>query len=577
MSTTQEFNKKPDLYDNVEDCKNHKKERINTNPRYSYFNQTHFTAGDIEQFEYYRDKTNNNLCPKNIDISTNVWKDKDISYTHWDKYKNLQANAIDNTFNYIFNKFKKGIFIKIIDNELKVFLPFSKVNFVNEWGDKIKIDSRFKTLNDLIEYVQLKEGREFNPKRVNQFINMWYSNNCLVRFEYPPSEGDSGAVQMRDMFLQLLKNRKVPDIEFFVNRRDFPIITRNGNEAYELIFGKETPLVSHNYDKYCPILSMNTKLDYADIPIPTWEDWARIRSQEDGLFFPKDCRDYRNDFSTPWEEKKNVAVFRGASTGCGTSVKNNIRLRLASLGKKGIFYKGENRLDAGINKWNLRPRILPGTTGPLLTAIIKENLDFDTVSPISPSDQAKYKYVINVDGHSAAYRLSLELSMGSVVLVADSPYYMWFKKFLEPYVHYIPIKRDLTDLEEKIIWCIEHDDKCREIAKNAKEFYNKYLMSNGAYDYLQNILIDLKKEIGLYVYNYKSPTYFLENSELKYVFKKNREYPKSSKNILYHNFKTTSDNDVYTINFENRNIIKYDKNSDIYFSKNISNYIKNLI
>ncbi len=31
-----------------------------------------------------------------------------------------------NTFDYVFNKFKKGIFVKIVDNKVVTFLPFSK-------------------------------------------------------------------------------------------------------------------------------------------------------------------------------------------------------------------------------------------------------------------------------------------------------------------------------------------------------------------------------------------------------------------------------------------------------------------
>ena len=30
-----------------------------------------------------------------------------------------------------------------------------------------------------------------------------------------------------------------------------------------------------------------------------------------------------------------------------------------------------------------------------------------------------YKYIINIEGHTIAYRLSLELSMGSVILLVD--------------------------------------------------------------------------------------------------------------------------------------------------------------
>ena len=49
----------------------------------------------------------------------------------------------------------------------------------------------------------------------------------------------------------------------------------------------------------------------------------------------------------------------------------------------------------------------------------------------------------------------------SVILKQDSPYYEHFYKDLKPYEHYIPVKRDLSDLEEKIIWARENDDAVR--------------------------------------------------------------------------------------------------------------------
>ena len=69
------------------------------------------------------------------------------------------------------------------------------------------------------------------------------------------------------------------------------------------------PVVSHKYDKYAPILSMNSRNDFCDIPIPTWEDWDRVRSISEGVFFPKACRDYRFKFDTKWENKKKDAIL----------------------------------------------------------------------------------------------------------------------------------------------------------------------------------------------------------------------------------------------------------------------------
>lgn len=56
--------------------------------------------------------------------------------------------------------------------------------------------------------------------------------------------------------------------------------------------------------------------------------------------------------------------------------------------------------------------------------------------------------------------------------VADT---MWYFPLLQPYVDHVPVKADLSDLEEKIRWCRQNDDKCREIGENAKIFYEKYV------------------------------------------------------------------------------------------------------
>ena len=46
-----------------------------------------------------------------------------------------------------------------------------------------------------------------------------------------------------------------------------------------------------------------------------------------------------------------------------------------------------------------------------------------------------------------------------LMLKQDSPYYEHFYKQLKPYEHYIPIKRDISDLLEKIQWAKDHDEQ----------------------------------------------------------------------------------------------------------------------
>ena len=47
---------KSNYYFSEQECKEKKKQKINSNPRYKNFFQTHFTAGDENQFEENSDK-----------------------------------------------------------------------------------------------------------------------------------------------------------------------------------------------------------------------------------------------------------------------------------------------------------------------------------------------------------------------------------------------------------------------------------------------------------------------------------------------------------------------------------------
>lgn len=513
-TTTSKFQKNPNYFMSEAECKANKD--VNTNPRYPYFRQTHFTAGDVEQFETYRDPETGSVCMKSVDLSRNIYSSlPDPENIDWERYQDITSTSVDDTFKYLFYKMKKAIFIKIQDNQVRVFLPFSNVSYTNDWGDRMRLERRFPDYHSFFNYSRSQVGKTVDRNRVNNNPYMWYGNNCLMRSELPIGEGDASYGNMIDMFSELCANREVPDCEFFINKRDFPLLKRDGTEAYDAIFGEDFPLLSHNYRTYAPLLGMVTTDKNADIPMPTWEDWARVSSEDDGKFFDT-CRDYRMEFNTPWSEKIPVAVFRGATTGCGTTPETNIRLRLAKMNQAGLKdADGLPFMDAGISSWNTRPRKEPGID--YLTTIEVKKLGIELLDSISPQQQSQHKYIINVDGHVSAFRLSLEMKMGSVILLADSKYRMWYRRYLQPWVHYVPIKEDLSDLYEQIKWCKTHDAECQQIVANAKTFYTTYLSKNAIFDYLQNLLVKMKKINGNYLYSVAKPENVLAGLKIESI------------------------------------------------------------
>lgn len=105
-------------------------------------------------------------------------------------------------------------------------------------------------------------------------------------------------------------------------------------------------------------------------------------------------------------------------------------------------------------------------------------------------EQSKFKYILYVEGHCAANRYAFLMRLGSVILkvtsrcVADE---MWYYPILKPFEDHVPIREDLSDLAEKIQWCRDNDDKCRQIAARANELYEKFVSKEAIHDYMEMI------------------------------------------------------------------------------------------
>jgi len=104
------------------------------------------------------------------------------------------------------------------------------------------------------------------------------------------------------------------------------------------------------------------------------------------------------------------------------------------------------------------------------------------------AEQSKYKYIIHVDGNVNAYRLLTTMLTGSLILRVDSPYTSWVDHLIKPNKHYIMVRPDLSDLVEKIQWCMRHDTKSSQIAKNGYDFAKKVLQTDYIKTSIENIL-----------------------------------------------------------------------------------------
>ena len=111
-------------------------------------------------------------------------------------------------------------------------------------------------------------------------------------------------------------------------------------------------------------------------------------------------------------------------------------------------------------------------------------------------EQSKYKFLVYIDGHCPACRYGFMMRLGAVILKVESRQVadrMWYFPLLEPYVDHVPVKADLSDLEEKIRWCRENDDQCRQIAANCQAKYGKYVARPALLDYIEMVTKHIAK------------------------------------------------------------------------------------
>ena len=82
-----------------------------------------------------------------------------------------------------------------------------------------------------------------------------------------------------------------------------------------------------------------------------------------------------------------------------------------------------------------------------------------------------------------AHRLPALIAGNAVVIKQGSDYYEHFYKALRPWHHYIPVARDLSDLDQKLAWAKANDAQARAIGGNARSLAREHLRMEDVYCY----------------------------------------------------------------------------------------------
>lgn len=97
------------------------------------------------------------------------------------------------------------------------------------------------------------------------------------------------------------------------------------------------------------------------------------------------------------------------------------------------------------------------------------------VPRLSIDQQLDYKFILCLEGNDVASNLKWVMSSQSIAVMPKPKYETWFMEgLLVADVHYIIIKDDYTDLEQRLNYYINNQDKALQIIENANAYVQQF-------------------------------------------------------------------------------------------------------
>lgn len=161
-----------------------------------------------------------------------------------------------------------------------------------------------------------------------------------------------------------------------------------------------------------------------------------------------------------FKDKQNKLIWRGSTTGSHI-ISLNTRYNIISKN-----FKIHQDIDIGF------------TNGCQHVYIANKHIiDNYFKNKLSKVEQLSYKFILNIEGNVFSSSFIWALVSNSCPLHNYPFNYetFIFGMGLEPWVHFVPINTDGSDLVEKYNWCLNNLDKCEEIANNGKIYMKNYL------------------------------------------------------------------------------------------------------
>lgn len=220
----------------------------------------------------------------------------------------------------------------------------------------------------------------------------------------------------------------------------------------------------HNFENVSiPLFTPSAEADCDHaFPIPNYMNIIDSQPSSDnwrGLF-----RDTKVKY--PWESKIRKVVWRGTlSESDEHKTLSSVRWRVNKL----IHGLDNDLFDVGLTG-------IPSWVSEKVTVNVSEVGGLkESISPMSAFQQ--YIAILDMDGNSWSSRFASSLCYNSVVIKVEPKYLEYFYNNLDAWTHYIPVKDDLSDLVDNIVWALDprNEGAVQDIITSANEWCSQRL------------------------------------------------------------------------------------------------------
>lgn len=195
------------------------------------------------------------------------------------------------------------------------------------------------------------------------------------------------------------------------------------------------------------------------------------------------------DHDIPFDEKNNELVWRGTNSGKLTD--------FCRTSRYDVVQRYQNHPECDIKFTNLNISKLNDDI---------PNSEFQQMDWLDKSELLKHRCIISIEGNDRASNLYWALSSNSAVITCSIHTRSWYmEEFLAPWIHYIPVKDDWSDLIEKWKWSCDHPEETRKIAQNGKLFMKQFSDNELEKEIIKRILFWYGNNVKIKIKKNKTP------------------------------------------------------------------------